>query len=265
MTLRSFALETPHFPAKLAGMFLRSLTPPCGAVLLLASCGVSSVNSPADRAPDLAFLPAKPEKGRIFNFYNHHGPSIRGGNWTSRFDLTGVSWNDTRTATAISRRHVVMAAHFIRPTTVPLIFHDRSGARHVRTITRVQTLGGVGDIAIGSLNAPLPPGVAHYPLATAADGEPMRLALVTDQTMTLSLHRIGRVSAGRVMLGYDPLIPKTYNRNLIVGDSGNPAFAISGGNLRLLTTFTTGGPGTGPFYGDPAVSAAVNAAMARLP
>jgi hypothetical protein len=236
-----------------------------GFCVALVSCGVSSGPPPADRAPDLAFLPNKPEKGRIFTVYNHHGPSIRSGNWTSRFDLTGVSWNDTRTATAISRHHVVMAAHYIRPTTVPLIFHDRSGARHVRTLTQVQTLTSVGDIAIGRLNEPLPAGVAHYPLATAVDGTPMRLALVTDQTMTVSLHRIGRASAGRVMLGYDPAIPKTYNRNLISGDSGNPAFVIGGGGLRLLTTFSTGGPGTGPFYGEPAIAAAVTQAMARLP
>jgi len=197
--------------------------------------------------------------------YNHHGPSIRSGNWTSRFDLTGVSWNDTRTATAISRNHVVMAAHYIRPTTVPLIFHDRSGGRHIRTLTQVQTLTSVGDIAVGRLNEPLPAGVAHYPLASPQDAAVMRLALVTDQTMTVSLHRIGRVSAGRVMLGYDPNIPKTYNRNLVSGDSGNPAFVISGSGLRLLTTFSTGGPGTGPFYGEPAISAAVAQTMARLP
>jgi predicted small lipoprotein YifL len=236
-----------------------------GLALSLASCGVSSGPPPADRAPDLAFLPNRPEKGRIFTMYNHHGPSIRSGNWTSRFDLTGVSWNDTRTATAISRNHVVMAAHYIRPTTVPLIFHDRSGGRHIRTLTQVQTLTSVGDIAVGRLNEPLPAGVAHYPLASPQDAAVMRLALVTDQTMTVSLHRIGRVSAGRVMLGYDPNIPKTYNRNLVSGDSGNPAFVISGSGLRLLTTFSTGGPGTGPFYGEPAISAAVAQTMARLP
>jgi hypothetical protein len=231
-----------------------------------ASCaGPSGPTATGPIAADLAFLPAKAQKGTVFTFYNHHGPAVRSGNWTSNFDLTGVSWNDPRTATAISRRHVVMAAHFIRPTDVPLVFHDRSGGRHVRKLTQVLTLGGVGDIAVGRLDAPLPAGVAHYALASPQDATPMRLALVTDQTMTVSLHRIGQVSGGKVMLGYDPAIPKTYLRNLIVGDSGNPAFVIDGDRLKLLTTFSTGGPGTGPFYGDPAVAAAVQSAMARLP
>lgn len=238
------------------------------SVIALAFVSCAGPSGPAASGPvaaDLAFLPAKPQKGSVFTFYNHHGPAARSGNWTSAFDLTGVSWNDPRTATAISRRHVVMAAHFIRPTDVPLVFHDRSGGRHVRKLTQVHTLGGVGDIAVGRLDEPLPAGVAHYALASPQDATPRRLALVTDQNMTVSLHRVGQVSGGRVMLGYDPAIPKTYWRNLVVGDSGNPAFVTDGGRLKLLTTFTTGGPGTGPFYGDPAVAAAVQSAMARLP
>lgn len=233
-------------------------------VLALASCA-GGPSAPEGRAKDLAFLPARAEKGRLFSLYNHHGTSIRSGNWTSRFDLTGVSWNDPRTATAISRRHVVMAAHFIRPSDVPLVFQDASGHKHSRHLTRVIPLTQVGDIAIGRLDEPLPAGVSHYRLAGPQDAIPMRLALVTDQKMILSLHRIGRVGAGRVVLGYDPTIDKTYWRNLVAGDSGNPAFVIDGGNLRLLTTFTTGGPGTGPFYGEPAIAQAVEAAMAAMP
>lgn len=235
-----------------------------GAALVLASCA-GGPSSPANKPPDLAFLPAKVEKGRLFTFYNHHGTSIRSANWTSRFDLTGVSWNDPRTATAISRRHVVMAAHFIRPFEIPLVFQDASGQKHVRHLTRVKTLTHVGDIAIGRLDEPLPAGVRHYRLAGPQDAARMRLALVTDQKMTLSLHRIDRTGAGRVALGYDPAIERTYWRNLVPGDSGNPAFVIEGGELRLLTTFTGGGPGTGPFYGEPAISSAVIEAMSSLP
>ncbi len=197
--------------------------------------------------------------------YNHHGTSIRSGNWTSRFDLTGVSWNDPRTATAITRRHVVMAAHFIRPTEIPVVFQDAAGQRHVRHLTQVKTLTHVGDIAIGRLDQPLPAGVRHYRLAGPLDAVPMRLALVTDQKMTLSLHRVDRAAAGRVMLGYDPSIERVFWRNLVPGDSGHPAFVIDGGELKLLTTFTTGGPGSGPFYGEPAISSAIAAAIAAMP
>jgi hypothetical protein len=233
--------------------------------MALVSCATSSHQvTDAGRPVDLAFLPQKPEKGAVFAMYNYHGTALRRNNWTSRLDLTGVSWNDPRTATAVSRNHVVMAAHFIRPSEVPLIFHDRAGNRHVRTLAAVQALTSVGDIAIGRLNQPLPPGVKHYRFAGQADAVPMKLVFVTDQKMTVSLHRLGQAGAGRVVLGYDPKIPKTYWRNLVVGDSGNPAFIERDGELLLLTTFTTGGPGTGPFYGEPAVREAVMAAIGTL-
>jgi hypothetical protein len=237
-----------------------------GAVFLgLASCATPPGPQVAGpRAADLSFLPPKPEKGRVFTFYNYQGSAIRRNNWTSNFDLSGVSWNDPRTVTAITPNHVVMAAHFMRPMSMPVIFHDRDGNIHTRTITSFLTLNEVGDIAVGRLNQPLPSGVKCYRFAEPGDVAPMKLALVTDQTMALSLHRIGFVGDRRVVLGYDPRIEKIYHRNLIVGDSGNPAFVLRGKELLLLTTFTTGGAGTGPFYGDPAVRQAVENAVARL-
>jgi hypothetical protein len=234
-------------------------------VIGLSACASSTGNFTAsERADDLKFLPKSPEKGLIFAVYNYHGLAVRRPNWTSRFDLSGITWDDPRTATAISRNHVVMAAHYPRPLYTPLIFHDTSGMKHTRKLIRVIELKGLADVAVGQLDQPLPAGVKHYRLANPEDAVPMRLAFVTDQKMTLSLHRIGGLQGKRVVLGYDPKIPRTYWRNLVKGDSGNPAFVESGGELRLLTTFTTGGPGTGPFYGDPEISQAVQAAMERL-
>ena len=67
-----------------------------------------------------------------------------------------------------------------------------------------------------------------------------------------------------VRLGYIPEINPVYGRNLIVGDSGNPSFLIVNGQLVLLETHTTGGPGAGPFYGDPNIQAAIRAAIAEM-
>lgn len=234
------------------------------SLLVLAACAPTPGPDAANRPADLAFLPAKPAKGRLFAMYNHHGKVVRRNNWTSRFDLTGIAWNDPRTATAISRRHVVMAGHYIRPTTVPVICHDRTGNKHQRKLTHMMPVEGA-DIAVGLLDQALPTGVKHYRFAGPDDAVPMRLVLVTDQEMTLSLHRLGGIQAGRAILGNDPQIPKTYWRKLVSGDSGNPAFIERGGELLLLTTFTTGGSGSGPFYGDPAVQQALAKAIARLP
>lgn len=234
------------------------------SLLLLPSCAPVPQGVGAERAADLAFLPERPQKGRLFHVYNPSGPSLRTGNWTSRFDLSGVSWNDPRTVTAISPVHVVMAAHYIRPTYTPVVFHDCNGRLHSRKITRVMPLSDGTDIAVGLLDQPLPPGIAKYRLATAADLAPMQLVLVTDQTMSLSLHRLGGIAAQRVILGNDPAIPRGYWRKLVTGDSGNPAFVMKGGELLLLTTFTGGGSGSGPFYGEPKVRAALDQAIARL-
>lgn len=233
-------------------------------LLLLPSCAPVPHGGGAERAADLAFLPERPQKGRLFHFYNPSGPSLRTGNWSSRFDLSGISWNDPRTVTAISPVHVVMAAHYARPSFTPLIFHDRKGLMHSRKIIRMMPLGGGIDIAVGLLDEPLPPGVARYRVATAADLAPMQLVLVTDQTMMLSLHRLGGIDSQRVILGNDPRIPRDYWRKLVTGDSGNPAFVLKGGELLLLTTFTTGGSGSGPFYGDPQVRAALDRAIGLL-
>jgi hypothetical protein len=221
-------------------------------MLLVIGCGVSG-NNPAD----LGFLPSRPQKGAVFRSYNAIGPAQWSNNWTSNFDFTGVSWNDKRTVTAVSRTRVVMAGHFIRPADVSVVFHDRSGNVHLRVLRNIRGLSNLGDIAIADLDQPLPPGVAHYPMVNASAATYKRAVIVTDQTMTASIHRVGKVSGRRVVLGNDPEIPKTYWRNLISGDSGNPAFLIQNGRLQLLTTFTTGGSGTGPFYGDPDIQAAV--------
>jgi hypothetical protein len=106
--------------------------------------------------------------------------------------------------------------------------------------------------------------VTPYRLAKAGDATPGTPVIVSDQTKTLSVHQVEAVTGGMIRLGYIPGLNPIYQRNLIVGDSGNPSFLLKNGELVLLETHTTGGPGAGPFYGDPAVQAAIRRAMAEL-
>lgn len=229
------------------------------SIMMVAGCvalaGCASVPAVGPPAEDLSFLPQQYQKGSVFRVYLANNRSIRANNWTSEFDFTGVAWNDKRTATAISRRHVAMAGHFPRHVSTPVVFHDRNGVAHTRRLVGITPLQHLGDIAIGTLNEPLPPGISHYPLAAPGDATYKRAVLVTDQTRVISIHRIGPVRGRQVQLGYDPEIDRRYWRKLVFGDSGNPAFIIKGGRLHLLTTFTTGGPGRGPFYGHPDIRA----------
>lgn len=233
--------------------------------LLICSCGPSAGPSilSGGRASGLSFLPQKAEKGDLFRYYQARLPSKWLTNWAANLDLTGVSWNDPRTATLISPSHVVMAAHFMRPAEVAVMFHDKKGNPYERYITGFKVLT-TGDIAVARLNLPLPPEVKWYNLANGSDASVGRPVIVSDQTKTLSVHRIDAVAGAVIRLGYSPELNLVYRRNLIGGDSGNPSFIYQGGQLLLIETHTTGGPGAGPFYGDPAVQASIRTAMAEL-
>ncbi len=237
--------------------------------VLLPACGPSGGPSITATSGDpaqsgLGFLPKQAERGTLFSYYQPNGQSKWKNNWATRLDLTGVSWNDPRTATLISPSHVVMAAHFTRPANVPVMFHDKKGKPYERFIAKVRPLGGVGDIAVAKLNLPLPPEVKYYRLAKASEATVGRPVIVTDQTNTLSVHRIAAVNGGSIRFEYIPGLNPYYGRNLIVGDSGNPSFLLQNGELVLLETHTTGGPGAGPFYGDPKVQAAIRAAITDM-
>jgi len=233
---------------------------------LLTACGTGSrptVTSGSPAQAGFGFLPEKAEKGALFQYYQPNAGSKWRNNWTSRLDLTGVAWNDPRTATLIAPSYVVMAAHFIRPSNVPVIFHDQQGNRHERLIGSVRTLN-VGDIAVAKLNRPLPPEIKCYRFASAGEATVGRPVIISDQTNTLSVHRIAAISGPVVQFDYFTNLNPVYRRNLIVGDSGNPSFLLVNGDLRLLETHTTGGPGAGPCYADPTVQAAIRAAIAGM-
>jgi hypothetical protein len=237
--------------------------------LAICACGTSlgpSIVTPngSPTQDKLGFLPKQAERGILFSHYQVRGQSEWKGNWASNLNLTGVSWNDSRTATLIAPKYVVMAGHYTRPPSVPVMFHDKSGKPYERFIAKTRTLNTVGDIAVAQLNLPLPPEVKAYRFAKAGDATVGRPVIVTDQTNTLSVHQIAAVSGNTVQLAYIPGINPAYGRNLIVGDSGNPSFLLVNGELVLLETHTTGGPGAGPFYGSPQVQAAIRSAIAEM-
>ncbi|RYD40250.1 MAG: hypothetical protein EOP85_14570, partial [Verrucomicrobiaceae bacterium] len=193
--------------------------------LLLCACAPSQGPTilPGNNPPGLGFLPAQAEKGLLFKYYQPKGPSKWLNNWAANLNLTGVSFNDTRTATLISPSHVVMAAHYMRPSDVPVMFHDKNGTPHERYITAVRTLN-TGDIAVGRLNMPVPAGVKWYRLANAGDATPGRPVITTDQTNSLSVHCVDSVRGAVVQLGYIKGLNPLYQRHLVVGDSGSPSF-----------------------------------------
>ena len=227
--------------------------------LLLNGCGVSGYDAATLQKGERGLLPPSPEKGIVFDYYEPKGLAKWKRNWTYSLDLTGVSWNDSRTCTLIDPQHVVMAAHYIRPGDVAVMFHDRNGNQIERYITQVHTLAPMADVAVGRLNLSVPSSIKTYRFANGNDLQPGRAVFVTDQTKTVSLHSVRNHSGKSIAFSFDPTVPSIYQRNLVVGDSGNPSFVIQGGDLRLLETHTYGGSGTGPCYADPAIQSAIRA------
>ncbi|MDE0836067.1 MAG: hypothetical protein OSA84_06920 [Akkermansiaceae bacterium] len=211
-----------------------------------------------------ALPPAKSDPA-IFGSYKSHGNSRLADGWTRSMDMSGVSFNDVRTATLITPRHVVMAKHYSRNAADPVIFHDRGGKRIERKL--IGFSAAAGDVMVGLLDEPVPGNYHSYALpATGSDvagliGKPV---IVSDQKRSLFVHLIARIGGGIIVFRHDGREAHGWGKNLIVGDSGNPSFVIVGKELVLVETHTAGGPGSGPYYGDPAVQASVRAAVAKL-
>ncbi|MFM2296383.1 MAG: hypothetical protein RL117_90 [Verrucomicrobiota bacterium] len=234
-----------------------------GAMVLaffVGSCGSSGDLSRGE----LGLLPSSPQQGTLFTYYEPKGKAKWQGNWTKPLDMTGVSWNDSRTCTLIDDQFVVMAAHYMRPSEVPVMFHDRSGQPIERYIVQTRSLAPMADVAVGKLNLPVPPSIKRYAFAPISEVKPGRAVLITDQTKTVSVHQIQSYQNRMVSFAFIQDLDPIYRRNLIVGDSGNPTFIISNNDLRLLETHFYGGPGTGPCFANGEIQAGVRAAMDEM-
>lgn len=233
--------------------------------LLALLAMLSSCSSSGDLSQgELGLLPSSPEKGVLFTYYEPKGMAKWKSNWTLALDMTGVSWNDSRTATLIDDQFVVMAAHYTRPMNVPVMFHDRDGKPVERYITAVRSLAPMADVAVGKLNLPVPGEIKRYQFAAISEVKPGRPVLITDQTKTVSVHQVQSIQGVLVSFAFLPQIDAVYRRNLITGDSGNPTFLISGNDLKLLETHFYGGPGSGPCYANHQIQQAIRAAISEM-
>jgi len=217
------------------------------AILILVAGVFCSCSAPRLIDPVLPESKAKPE---IYRVYRRDGDAKLADGWIRGMDMSGVAFDAKMTATLVSRRHVVMAAHYIRKVGDQVIFHDRTGKFLERKLVEVAKVHG--DIAVGLLDEPVPDQYRSYPLpSTKSDARKLigRPVVVTDQHRRIFFHRIQAISPLMVFLQYDVQDRHGWGKKLIAGDSGNPSFLIVGRELVLLETHTTGGAGAGPYFG----------------
>lgn len=202
----------------------------------------------------------------IFHRYSRTGNSTLAKSWSRKIDTSGVSFNDVKTITLITPRHVVMAKHYQRPLGSKVVFHDTSGRYLERTLIKVQ--GAASDVCVGLLDSPVPAAYRSYALPTPSPkhaglliGRPVYL---TDQNRRIFVHRIAALQGGSIIFRHPPELSAGYLKNLVAGDSGNPSFILHRGESILIETHTTGGPGAGPYYGDAVVQASIRQAVQTL-
>ncbi len=234
----------------------------------LVSCaggGASGVPS-VSKSTKVADMPVAYDDPGIFKKYDSLGDSVMNTTWTRKFDASGISFNDKRTCTLVTRQHVVMAAHYKRPIPSSVVFHDRNGKRLERVLVAARNVHG--DCAVGLLNAPVPAGYKVYPLLAPSEGLAERLkgefVLVTDQKKRVFVHEVRGVFGDRIGFTYDAKKKLGYGKMLVTGDSGNPSFIMVNGEPVLIETHHTGGAGAGPFYGSAVLIEKLKAQISAL-
>ena len=263
----------------LLSVLLAALFPGCGSVNFKESRAPDGSNrdestlTPLARrinAETMKVVPSGPKPNRIFEIFSNGDDAMWGVNWTRKVDLTGISWDGTRTVTLVSPIHVVMAAHYVRQPGDTIVFRDAKGKKVERVLLKILPIalpnGAMPDIAVGVLDRGVPLKFYKVPPSDTAFAPQLEGAyvLVTDGERRLHCHEIAQALGASIRFEYSEKIHKAYWEDLIVGDSSNPSFILLNGEPVLVETHTTGGPGAGPYYGDPEVVAAINQRMTEL-
>ncbi|NNM28744.1 MAG: hypothetical protein HKO57_04440, partial [Akkermansiaceae bacterium] len=202
----------------------------------------------------------------VFASYEVPGRAVWSSGPLRGVDLSGVAFDHPRTATLISRQHVLMAQHYRREARAPVVFHDRTGRQHIGYVVAVKgTPGGIRrDIAVGRLLKPvalkpyrvLPP---RHDYPRLLEGAPV---IVTDRERRLFVHRLRRFTGRLVWYGPDP--EEGLSKRLIRGDSGNPSFLLVNGEPVLVQIQSGTGWGVGPWISHPENFAAINRLMREV-
>lgn len=199
-------------------------------------------------------------KNKVTHGLIHNGTSYNTNRWCSDLDLTGVIREIPR-CTAITPRHVVMAEHYQKAGAISFLASDNTIV--TRNIIRRQNVGPSNssddyrtDITIGLLDQDLPASIKHYKLLPSnVSGKLPSLqrgipALCFDQeekALVTDLFSFSFFSRAYFQIPTNETRLLFYEAK-ISGDSGNPAFLIINDEPILVTTWTFGGPGSGPVY-----------------
>ena len=181
--------------------------------------------------------------------------------WAKDVDFSCASpWNSgggsLRAGTLISKRHILLAQHFPLWKDVRILFVDNEG--NVCPCYVEATKGiAKSDAMVGLLNAEVTPNI--HPAKILPDdfaryvGSGEGLPVVTfnrkEEALVTELNGLPTNGAPARVWNRKPRLGRRaeFRTDVIVGDSGNPAFLVVGREPILLYCLHTGGAGAGPW------------------
>ncbi len=192
-------------------------------------------------------------------------------------DLFGQSpWNSTdqykRSGTLVSPRHLIFSKHFPLVKDSTVVFVNSSNEIITRTVTKVE-VSPTNDLGVALLDRDVPTSIPFYPVIPRAtweqylkgiDGNTLIPILYLNQNDRVGVHVVKAVSFynGSINMSHAKGEGKRaeFDDPVISGDSGNPAFAVIGGQPVLLFAHYDSpfGPNLGSLFNE------VNAIMGRL-
>lgn len=206
--------------------------------------------------------------------------------WAGDIDWSGISpWNNDfntniygyyKAGTLVSPRHLIFASHFRIANGSSLIFIDRNGDMVTRKIADFRSIPNT-DISIASLDSDVPETVAFYPVFKKSDLQIYLKDGSTDTSLNLPFVLFDRddhivVRSTNKNRFFDPAVTTInhdiapsgkraeFNEDLVLGDSGNPAFVLVGGQpVLIFTNFDYKSSSSLSYYFDQ-----INAAMTSL-
>ena len=232
----------------------------------------------------------------LFTTQDHDTPNyVRNPDcWVADLDLTCISpWNSTggtrRAGTLVSPRHIVFARHYKIAVGATVRFVKMDGTVVDRTMTARRDIEPgeswptvKHDVTVGLLDSDVPAGInfckflptdvsSYLPSLYPAQFDiPFTIpCLCLDQEEEALILDSYFWDSGEYRMHFKNPIDETrlsFFEDIIVGDSGNPAFLIIDDELVLTTTWTEAdnNSASGPFMNGDNVQSKINAAMTSL-
>jgi hypothetical protein len=222
--------------------------------------------------------------------------------WAAPLDLSGIPWHSAISGAAITRRHVVTAAHWNNlPPSVrfqsrdgetvnvsylaadPADHPDFQPTRMTVPDRRACWIHLGNDVAIATTSEPLPESIAIYPLPDPLPDEMSeefvgRTVVSTQWSddkyqpdpkglRVAGLRKVARFAAPSIAFAKDPELPGELYFDAVIQDSGNPLFFFNPTSKQLIlaATYSGGGGGSGPYYGNAALQEKIREYIAASP